>query len=176
VTSIRLPLVLALLFALSGQACAQFGGSPGGMRRGGGAENRARSSDSTAGVTRLTANDEIRLQLTDVRLALKLSPEQAASWQAYEDRVLSLLDDLSRGGEVATGGDALKQIDNRIGIVRNRLTAMEDIADAARKLYAGLSDEQKSVADRALPGTLPTLYSGAGASAPARGRPAERQR
>ena len=167
-TSIRLPLVVVLLFAISGQAGAQFGGGMGGGSRrgaGGGAESRKSTAEPSSEVTRLNANDQVRLQLTDVRLALKLSPEQAASWQAYEDKVLNLLDDLSRGGAPATGGNALKQIDNRIGIVRNRLTAMEDISDAARRLYAGLSDEQKAVADRALPGTLPTLYSGAGASA-----------
>lgn len=165
-TSIRLPLLVVLLFALSGQACAQFGG--GGKRRGAGGsgeEGRARIGEPSAEVTRLSPNDQVRLQLTDLRLALKLSPEQAASWQAYENKVLSLLDDLSRGGEVAAGGSAPKQIDNRVGIVRNRLSAMEDISDAASKLYSGLSVEQKAVADRALPGTVPTLYSGAGSSA-----------
>jgi hypothetical protein len=165
VTSIRLSLVLVLLLAFSGQACAQFGG--GGSRRGtggAGGDGRTRATEPSSEVTRLNANDQVRLQITDVRLALKLSPEQATSWKAYEDKVLSLLDDLSRGGQVATDGNALKQIDNRVGIVRNRLAAMEDISDAASKLYAGLSVEQKAVADRALPGTVPTLYSGSGAS------------
>jgi hypothetical protein len=177
VTPLRLPLVFFLGLALAGPACAQFGGGTGGSRRGGaggGAENRARSAEPSAGVTRLSQNDQIRLQLTDVRLALKLTPEQAASWQAYEDKVINLLADLSRGGEVPMGGSALLQIEGRIDIVRNRLTAMEDLSDAAKKLYAGLSDEQQTLADRMLPGTVPTLYSGAGAPAPGRGRPGER--
>jgi len=44
--------------------------------------------------------------------------------------------------------------------VRNRLAAMEDIADAASQLYAVLSPEQRKVADDLLPTTVPALYSG----------------
>ena len=153
----RVPLVLILSLAFAGQACAQFGG---GTRRGGTAgsstESRARPSEALSDVTRLTANDQIRLQLTELRLALKLAPAQAASWQDYESRVIALLDDLGRGADVSRGGGALKQIERRVDIVRNRLAAMEDLSDAAKKLYDGLSDEQKAAADRLLPGTVPT--------------------
>jgi hypothetical protein len=111
-------------------------------------------------VTTISANDHARFQLSDARLALKLTPEQAPAWQVYENKVVDLLDDLARGIN-APQGSALKQIDARIDVVRNRLTALEDIADAAAKLYGMLTDEQKSAADRMLAATLPTLYSGA---------------
>jgi hypothetical protein len=111
-------------------------------------------------VTTMSANDQARLQLSNTHVALKLTPEQAPAWQAYENKVVDLLDDLSRGIHPAEGG-ALKQINARVDVVRNRLTAMEDIADAATKLYGVLTEEQKSTADRMLAATLPTLYSGA---------------
>jgi hypothetical protein len=108
----------------------------------------------------MSANDQARLQLSNARLALKLTPEHAPAWQVYENKVVDLLDDLARGIN-APQGSALKQIDARIDVVRNRLTALEDIADAAAKLYGALTEEQKSAADRMLAATLPTLYSGA---------------
>ena len=111
-------------------------------------------------VTAISANDQARMQLVNVHSALKLTPEQAPAWQVYENKVVGLLDDLSRGFN-QPGGNALKQIDARVEVVRNRLTAMEDIAEAAVKLYGGLSEEQRTTADRMLPGTLPALYSGA---------------
>ena len=162
--AIRVTLAILLLAALSGQADAQYGG--GGMRRGGGTGDRDRSRADDPAMRReapvMGANDQVRMQLNNVRATLRLTPEQAAVWQVYENKVVDLLDDLSRGVTQPQGGNALKQIDSRVDVVRNRLTAMEDIAEAANKLYASLSDEQKSVADRTLAGTLPALYSGTG--------------
>ena len=37
---------------------------------------------------------------------------------------------------------------------RNRLAALEEIADSAKALYAGLSPEQKKVADARLPSLI----------------------
>lgn len=172
-------LVLFVALAIAGEASAQFGGG-GGMRRGGmggsgGADKGSRPGQPATEVARMSGNDQVRMQLTEVRLALRLSPEQAPSWSAYEDRVLSLLDDLSRGASVPVGGSALQQIESKIDIVRNRLTAMEDLADAAKRLYNGLSGAQRTMADGMLAGTVPTLYtSSMSASAAGRGRPPER--
>ena len=75
------------------------------------------------------------------------------------------MDDQTRLAPVNTDSmTAIQQIERKVDTVRNRLTAMEDIADAAGKLYAGLNKEQKAVADQLLPGTLPALYSGLGST------------
>jgi hypothetical protein len=157
-TGVRPILVFLLLASVCIQATAQFGG----MKRGGGdgsGSGRSRPSDEMSGVTRMSANDQIRMQITDTRLALKLEPAQNAAWQAYEDRILGLLSDMSRGTSASAGGDATKQIDLKVDLARNRLAAMEELSEAAKKLYAGLSAEQKQVADRMLPGTVPALFS-----------------
>ena len=153
---IRLLLALLLAFA-SAQAQAQFGG---GRHGGSGSGSRQNAGSEPSEVTRMTPNDQVRMQLNSVRSALRLSPEQNAAWQAYEDRVIELLEDMARVAEPPAGEGALKQIDRKVDVVRNRLAALEDLSDAARKLYASLSSDQKIVADRMLPGTVPALYSG----------------
>jgi hypothetical protein len=175
---IRKVLAITLLLALSSIASAQVGG---GMRRGGGPANdgdRARQDAAMRGDTMpmMGANDQIQMQLNQVRSALRLAPEQAASWQVYENKVVDLLADVRRGVMQPEGGGALKQIDARIDVVRNRLTALEEIAEAAKKLYASLSEEQKTVADRMLAGTVPALYSGIGMPQRPGGRPSESER
>jgi hypothetical protein len=151
-------LAVALLLALwvCGDAAAQYNrrGAPAG-----GAQERSQPTPRDE-VTTMSANDQARLQLSNTRITLKLTPEQAPAWQVYENKVVDLLDDLARGIN-APQGSALKQIDARIDVVRNRLTALEEIADAAAKLYGVLTEEQKGTADRMLAATLPTLYSGA---------------
>ena len=149
----QLVLMLVLAACICGDAAAQYG------RRSPPAGGPSQSTPRDE-VTTMSANDQARLQLSSAHMALKLTPEQAPAWQVYENKVVDLLDDLARGGSVP-GGNALKQIDARIDIVRNRLTALEDISDAAKKLYAVLTEEQKSTADRMLAASLPTLYSGA---------------
>jgi hypothetical protein len=146
-----------LMLAAGTSALAQFGG----MRRGGmdsGGSGRSRSGgDDLSGVTRMSPNDQIRMQITSARLALKLTPEQNPLFQAYEDRVIELLSDLGRGTNAREGDDALKQIERKVDQARNRLAAMEEISDAAKKLYAVLTPEQKTAADRVIPGTVPAL-------------------
>jgi hypothetical protein len=170
--AIRTTLALLLLAAVCGQAAAQ----PGGRRGGTDGDRTRQESPRRDEVTAMSPSDQARMQLANVRSALKLTPEQAPVWQAYENRVLGLLEDLSRGVNQPSGVNALKQIDSRIDVVRNRLTAMEDIAEAANKLYASLSDEQKSMADRMLAGTLPALYSGTPARTEARRGDGDRTR
>ncbi len=106
-------LVAALLLATAVQACSQFGGMGGGTRYGGGGRrsgqdgNEQRSNEAA----RLSVNDQIRLRLTEVRIALNLTPEQAAPWQAYDDKVVEMLSDSGRDAGAAAGGNALNQID-----------------------------------------------------------------
>jgi hypothetical protein len=124
----------------------------------------AQANRKTPPESAASLNSQARVQLASVRSALKLTPEQAPSWQLYETKVVELLDELGRGFTPPAGVTAIRQIDARVDVVRHRLTAMEDIADAAAKLYSGLSAEQKSTADRLLAATLPTPYPGTRAS------------
>jgi hypothetical protein len=153
----------ALVFAFAvftvGEAAAQYGGARRGSESKINNNRPSEVSGEGAEVTRLSANDQFRLRLTSVGLALKLTPDQKASWQAYEDKVLRLLSGPSEPTSTSTGDSALTQIDQKVGLARTELAAMQALSDAARKLYAILSEDQKIVADRMLAGTVPAVVA-----------------
>lgn len=101
-------------------------------------------------------------QLDNVRYQLGLRPDQEALWAIYQEKVGALMSDQLRPRRETAGGNALQQMERKIDVVRNRLAALEEIADAARGLYQRLDAAQQEKADRLLPATLPALYSGLG--------------
>ena len=162
----RLRAVAVLLPAMALAACSSFGGLGGG--RHGGRSGQDSSEQRSSEAARLSANDQIRLRLTDLRVDLHLTPEQAAPWQAYEDQVIGMISDSGRDAGAFAGGDALNQIGRRVAAEQRRAAALEQLANAARKLYATLTDEQRRIADRQLAGTVPVETFGT--AAPSRGR------
>ena len=160
--------VTALLLLTVLQACSQFGGMAGG-RHGGGERRTGREDNNQRplDLARMSADDQIRLRLTDLRIALNLTAEQAAPWQAYESKVIDMLAASEHAIVAPSGGNAINQVDARIAAEQKRAAAAELLAHSARKLYAVLNEEQKRTADRLLAGTVPTAASGA--LPPARG-------
>jgi len=97
-----------------------------------------------------------------LREDLKLSADQMTAWKTYADKVSALASDLSRerGRIKATLQlKALQRIDQSVDVARNRLTALEEIASAAKALYECLTPEQKSIADMRLATTLATHFT-----------------
>jgi len=118
--------------------------------------------------------DQFLPLLQEVAADLKLTPRQLVLWERYQEKVGALMADQLRGeSSAARRQSALQQIDTRVATVRNRLAAIEDVAEAARTLYEALDAGQQKIADQRLAATVPPLYSGlaAGGSADARGRP-----
>jgi hypothetical protein len=112
-------------------------------------------------IQRETMGSEFNLHVLDVQRRLKLQPQQQAAWDTYAQRVRALMLDQLRGiPRAPENEDAPHQINRRVDVVRNRLAAMEDVADAAGQLYTLLSPEQRKLADELLPTTVPALYSG----------------
>ena len=74
---------------------------------------------------------------------------------------------------VATEATAPQRLDAIADSARNRLTAVEDVVDAGKALYAMLSAEQRVVADRRLALPLATL-AGTETRADDRGAPGGR--
>jgi hypothetical protein len=121
---------------------------------GGGQEERGNNGSS------VVANIQERLRLTAE--ALQLTPTQLPLWERYQEKIGALMADQMKLEPYLARQGALQQISRRVDTVRNRLTAMEDIQEAAGKLYAALDDKQKATADRILISTVPALYSGFG--------------
>jgi hypothetical protein len=130
---------------------AQFGGgNPGGGARG----NRGRP-DGAAREQRPPVRDNSPEQIED-RLGmleedLHLTANQQAAWQATEQKIVAYAADIGREQSRGLPGDAtlnsIQQIDHTVDVARNRLTALEDIAPAAKTLYATLTAQQKSIVD-----------------------------
>ncbi len=168
-------LAAALMALDAAPAAAQFGG---GMRGGRGEFNRPRPK---ADAQRPSVQEDPRSQ-TEFRLEmlhedLRLSPDQEASWKPYADKVSALAADMAREHarlKQTLELKSLQRIDEAVDVARDRLTALEDIAAAARALYSRLTPEQQSLADARLATTLPAAAGFAGV-APARGRPGPAQ-
>jgi len=145
--------MIAILACASGLAFAQ-------PRRGDGDDaKQQRQGPASAAEAQARATDRALQQINQARSQIRITPAQGPLFDAYQERVMALLDDLNRGVAPASAGEsALKQIDRRVDLLRNRLAAFEDVSDAARRLYAALTPEQKETADRVLLGTLPALY------------------
>lgn len=153
-------LVILMLAACAGPRDGDMdgprGGPPGDMRGGGPASR----GDGTTQV-----REDLQAQLSEVEQRLSLTPQQQVLWDRYREMIGALMaDQLRLDPRPTVRVDAPRQIDRKVDVVRNRLVAMEDIAEAARTLYDALDADQRRVADRLLPGTVPALYSGLGMS------------
>lgn len=151
---------LLLSSALLIAACAPLGGREG--PQGGPPGNNGEMGMGRDGGNLIVSDLQDRLQQTAE--ALKLNPTQAVLWDAYQERVGALIADQMKRQPYRLRQTAMQQIGQKVDTVRLRLAAMEDIQEAAGKLYAALNDEQKKTADQLLPQTVPALYSGFGSS------------
>jgi hypothetical protein len=94
--------------------------------------------------------DQVQLQLGELEEDLHLSSTQRRLWTVYADRVQKLAGDVARDRDRLRfpKGTAAEQFDFVADRARDRLTAIEDISDAGKQLYASLSPTQREIADR----------------------------
>ncbi len=97
-----LHVVSALILASALSACSEFGGMGGG-RHGGGdrRSNQDARQQRPLEISRMSVNDQIRLRLSELRVALSLTPEQAPFWQAYETNAIELLSEVERDAKAS---------------------------------------------------------------------------
>jgi hypothetical protein len=119
----------------------------------------------------MTVVSSMQYRLETLEEDLRLLPEQRSAWLAYRERVLKMAEDAQRTARTALGGEmaAPKRLDQLADIARDRLTAIEDIGDAGKHLYAMLTPAQKLVADRRMAAPLMALAGVEPAAAGARG-------
>lgn len=183
-TKWALTVLLAAVVMISPAAFAQYpgghgawpgtGGTRGGMDGGQAAQAPGKTRDRPAADTLSASGAPVLVQLDKLEDDLKLTPQQRAAWNAYADKVLRLADDMTRSRFAArtstqlAEATAAQQLDQLAGSARNRLTAVEEIVEAGKALYAMLTSEQKAIADRKL--VLPMLSLATGASPPGMSR------
>jgi hypothetical protein len=148
------------------------GGMPGGKRPGRG--TRDAGSQGRAAPAETPQVNTLEITLEEFHEDLKLRQEQQAAWQAYADSVRALAADLARQSRVTAGAEAqtlLQRIDRVVDAARNRLAALEDIADRAKALHASLSPEQKAAADPRLANIVLQVAGSRGAAGERPARP-----
>jgi LTXXQ motif family protein len=100
----------------------------------------------------------VNIRMSQLEEDLQLTTTQMPLWKTYRSRVMDMLEDTKRGPRIsASETTAPKRFDALADMARNRLTAVEDIVDAGKALYASLTPAQKEVADRRLALPLATL-------------------
>ena len=167
---IRLALAAGILLLAANEAGAQFGGGgfPGGGtgRRGGARGSAGDSGKSAQRPSQPEARaDVFQTTLEELRVDLKLDAAQQSAWNSYTGKLAALMSDLIRErnrslpGVAAAPQGAPQQLDRIVMTAQNRATAIEDVAAAAKALYAMLSPEQKSVADARLAGVTSMAIS-----------------
>src|SRR5471032_2063563 len=162
----KLAWAVIVMFALSAPAHAQGLGKAlssifGGHSKSGNQNdpNKAQNQGAAAAGQLNSAAEQERL-LANFKAALKLTPLQEVSWQAYEADVRTLMADQARNPPTtpASAQTAVQKVSQKVEAARGRLTAIEKIYNSAARLYEDLSDDQKAVADRLLETTIPPLY------------------
>lgn len=100
----------------------------------------------------------VNIRLSQLEEDLQFTAPQMPLWKTYRERVMDMLEDTKRGTRVsASEATAPKRFDALADMARNRLTAVEDIVEAGKALYASLTPAQKEIADRRLALPLATL-------------------
>ena len=141
--------LVAILVAGPAWAQSPGGGTSGGRTAKGGLRAPGEASDPAQMAAQAGIAEQARFQLRELEEDLKLVPAQRVAWAAYSDKVAKLADDIVRTRNVVRfpKGTAPEQLEFVAETLRNRLTAVEDIADAGKALYAALTADQKAIAD-----------------------------
>jgi len=159
--------VLMLVIAAA-DASAQVGSRRGGVDRSAKVQEKPENSV-----------DQLALILTELLEDLKVTADQQAAWDAYARNVEALASDVARERgrtKEVMQMKVLQRLDHAVDVARNRLTAVEDIAAAAKKLYAGLTPPQQSMADPRLATAIAAAAaSGSASSGIQLGRPEGRK-
>lgn len=105
--------------------------------------------------------------LVQLRDKLALTPQQQPLWRTYEAKVDAYSGQYARERPVLPSAEetAPQQFARLVQNQQNRLAALEELEQAARTLYAGLTAEQQKTANQLLLTTVPTF--GGGRSGPA---------
>lgn len=156
-----------LLAASAGPVLAQVGGRRrgGGMGKGGDDAPKDKGGEPRVNLLEVTAHE--------LHEDLKLTPVQEPLWESYLEKVRALGNDIVRERTQQPAGRTVpQQIDRTVDVARNRLAALEDIAQAAKDLYAKLTPEQQPVANPRLANlmTMPLAQAGGGPGGPGGGR------
>ncbi len=129
----------------------------------------ATGSGVAVGALRTSANLGGRPEVTleQLRDRLVLSPQQAAPWNTFADKVSAYADVFYHEKPVLASQEstAPHQVGRLVDNMQNRLAALEEVESAAKRLFASLGPDQQKTANQLLLATIPS-FSFSGKDAP----------
>jgi len=161
---------LAGALAAAGAAHAQGRPSPAGNSQGSSSgathlPNTRPVQDPKKADAPVSLRAQVQETLSRTADDLRINGSQEKAWNAYATRVIRLADDITRARfamrDAQSEGVTAPQLFDRIAeTAQNRMTAVEEIVDAGRALYATLSPTQQHLADKQLAAVVLSLASG----------------
>lgn len=117
------------------------------------------ASDGNAGFKRssmqggmIDPSARVEQRLTQFKAELKLNAQQEPLWQAFAEKSKAEAGKGMQAMRERTGDDQKLSAPDRMaqmqGIMKQRVAAMESVNDSFKRLYAALTPEQKSAADK----------------------------
>ena len=161
--------VMLISLYCAAEALAQFPGTSRGTSRG-----RSESGRGAFQTPRAPNNGDTA-ELIEYRLGmleddLKLSPAQLRNFEPYAERVRAVAADIVReraaNSQSIGTPNAMQQMNRAVDTARNRLTALEEVAAAAKNLYEILNPEQKMLVDARSQSIVSLIAGGAPQAAP----------
>ena len=105
---------------------------------------------------------QLAAELSNLEESLKITAAQRDAWNLYVERLRRFADDVARNrSAMRFPKDGVpQQFDLLVASATNRLTAIEEFAEAGKALYAGLTPDQREIADRRLARIATPLVTG----------------
>ena len=126
-------------------AAAQYGGRRRGGMGGNGGQKGGGGPEGGKEPTQV-----LETTLHEFHEDLKLTGEQETLFERYAESIRALGRDVQRDRSSSASAaklEVMQRIERNVDAMRNRLAAVEEIADAAKALYARLRPEQQTLAD-----------------------------
>jgi hypothetical protein len=169
-------IALVVAFLAAGAAQAQYGTKTPPMGATGVDTSHIKTkprSEPTTPDQPASLTGQVQVVLDKLEDDLRIGAGQQKAWDVYRAKVMRFAEDLTRARysarDMQDGGMTVPQQLERLSeIASNRATAVDEIVDAGRAVYATLGSEQKRVADKDLVLVPLRLVSGNAAGTPIR--------
>jgi len=141
-----------LIALLGGALLAERAFAQSGRRGRGGMDSGGMGPGASQGKRGKEPTPMLEVTLHELQEDLKLAPQQQPLFDAYAETLRGLANDVARerqrqNAAKAVSATLVERIDRNVDALRDRLTAVEDIAQAAKALYARLNSDQQRTAD-----------------------------
>lgn len=156
---LTMSVTLAMAALPVSQAFAQVGGGFGGRshgnRNGDPGGERKPNAEKAQEAPDPNSYEQINYRLSLIQEDIKPEPGQMDAWLAFTSKVRAYAADVAREKSQSSASSlqavGLQHIGQVMDTARNRLTALEDVESAAKRLYPMLKPEQKVLLDMRIP-------------------------